>query len=63
MRRLILSVLFILMGSQLALAGGSKMKMIPTSVPTLDGWGLIAMFVILGIVGALVLRKGLASKS
>ena len=65
MRSLILSVLFSLMGSQLALAGSSsKMKFESVAdVPTLGEWGMIAMFVVLGIVGALVLRKGLASKS
>jgi len=64
MRSLILSVLFILMGSQLALAGTNANGMvISTSIPTLDEWGMIAMFVVLGIVGALVLRKSLASKS
>ncbi len=33
------------------------------SVPTLDEWGMIAMFIILGIVGVVVLRKRLASQS
>ena len=61
MRSLVLSVLFILMGSQLALAGTNGMT--PTSVPTLDEWGMIAMFVVLGIVGVVVLRKRLASQS
>ncbi len=33
------------------------------SVPPLDEWGMIAMFIILGIVGVVVLRKRLASQS
>ncbi len=61
MRSLVLSVLFTLMGSQLALAGASHVS--PVNVPTLGEWGMIAMFIILGIVGVVVLRKRLASQS
>ena len=57
MRCLVLSVLFTLMGSQYALAVQT------VSVPTLGEWGMIAMFIILGIVGVVVLRKRLASQS
>jgi len=61
MRSLLLSVLFTLVGSQLALAGGKGQIPIQTEiVPTLGEWGMIAMFVVLGIVGALVLKKRLA---
>ena len=63
MRSLVLSVLFILMGSQLALAGIPQPTADPVNVPTLGEWGMIAMFVVLGIIGALVLRKRLASQS
>ena len=31
---------------------------VPTSVPTLSEWGLIAMASILGIVGFMVMRRG-----
>ncbi len=62
MRSLVLSVLFTLMGSQLALAG-TGMKVETVEVPTLGEWGMIAMFIILGIVGVVVLRKRLASQS
>jgi hypothetical protein len=62
MRSLVLSVLFTLMGSQLALAGSAN-HVTPVSVPTLGEWGMIAMFIILGIVGVVVLRKRLASQS
>jgi len=62
MRSLVLSVLFTLMGSQLALAGNMN-HITPVSVPTLGEWGMIAMFIILGIVGVVVLRKRLASQS
>ena len=63
MRSLVLSVLFTLMGSQLAFGGNGMNHMTPVSVPTLGEWGMIAMFIILGIVGAVVLRKRLASQS
>ena len=64
MRSLVLSVLFTLMGSQLALAGPPVIRLVePVGVPTLGEWGMIAMFIILGIVGAVVLRKRLASQS
>lgn len=33
---------------------------IPFAVPTLGEWGMIAMFVVLGIVGFIALRKRLA---
>jgi hypothetical protein len=56
MRSLVLSVLFTLMGSQLALAGG-VMILDPVSVPTLGEWGMIAMAGVLGIVGYLVIRR------
>lgn len=35
----------------------------PISVPTLSEWGLIAMFVVIGIVGFIALRKRLAANS
>ncbi len=64
MRSLVLSVLFTLMGSQLALAGAAPPNdLSPVSLPTLGEWGMIAMFIILGIVGVVVLRKRLASQS
>ena len=62
MRSLLLSILFTLMGSQLALAGDIPV-LIVEDVPTLGEWGMIAMFVVLGIVGAFVLRKRIASQS
>ena len=55
MRSLVLSVLFTLMGSQLALAGINGMT--PVSVPTLGEWGMIAMAGVLGIVGFMVIRR------
>jgi hypothetical protein len=51
------------MGSQLALAGSNGNHVMVVGVPTLGEWGMIAMFIILGIVGAVVLRKRLASQS
>jgi len=35
--------------------------MVTVSVPTLSEWGLIALIVVIGIAGALVLRKRIAS--
>lgn len=35
--------------------------MVAVSVPTLSEWGLIALIVVIGIAGALVLRKRIAS--
>jgi len=62
MRSLILSVLLTLMGSQLALAVPSPLPSVEI-VPTLGEWGIIALAIIPGIIGALVLKKLLFSKS
>ena len=60
MNRFVLTLLFTLIGSQLALAGIPQPPADPVNVPTLGEWGMIAMFIVLGIVVALVLRKRLA---
>ncbi len=57
MRSLYLSVLFVLVGSQLALAEMNP-ELETEVVPTLGEWGIIP-----GILGALVLRKRLFPKS
>ena len=62
MRSLFLSVIFTLMGSQLALAGVEPLPSVEI-VPTLGEWGIIALAIIPGILGALVLKKRLFPKS
>ena len=61
MRNLVLSVLFMLMGSHLALANEVPLPSVEV-VPTLGEWGIIALAIIPGILGALVLKKRLFSK-
>ena len=62
MRSLFLSVLFALVGSQIALANEVPLPSVEI-VPTLGEWGIIALAIIPGILGALVLKKRLFPKS
>ena len=62
MRSLLLSILLTLMGSQFALANEVPLPSVEI-VPTLGEWGIIALAIIPGILGALVLKKLLFSKS
>ena len=61
MRVIIASIIAILSTSVSAFAGLVVVST-PTPVPTLSEWGLIAMVAALGIIGAIALRKRLASK-
>lgn len=59
--KLILAIIaIILLPAANALAGAAVRNI---SVPTLSEWGMIAAFVILGIVGFIALRKRLAANS
>lgn len=59
--RLILAIMAVIILSRLDAFAGNGMKI--HEVPTLGEWGMIAMFVILGIVGLIALRKRLAANS
>ncbi len=59
MRVIIASITAILVSSVSAFAG---MKPIITNIPTLSEWGMIAMVGAIGVIGAIALRKRLATK-
>ena len=57
MRILIIALAFL----ALSTVSGFAIPIPMVAVPTLSEWGLIALIVVIGIAGALVLRKRLAS--
>jgi IPTL-CTERM motif len=60
--RVILAVLTTTLLSSLSAFAGSRPINV-TNIPTLSEWGTIAMVGLLGVIGAIALRKRLASKS
>lgn len=62
MRVIIAAITGILVSTVSAFAGRVEMK-VTEPIPTLSEWGLIAMVVALGVIGAIVLRKRLAGNA
>jgi len=58
LRILIIALAFLALSTVSGFAIPSPM--VAVAVPTLSEWGLIALIVVIGIAGALVLRKRLA---
>jgi len=59
MRVIIAAITATLVSSVSAFAG--VVIMLPTPVPTLSEWGMIAMVGAIGVIGAIALRKRLAA--
>jgi len=57
LKRLLIAFVFL----SLSTVSGYAIVQPMVAVPTLSDWGLIALIVVIGIAGALVLRKRIAS--